>query len=94
MTFQRFGWPVATAHCRASLSAGFHRLRAAGDEEDPVEVARHLAGQPPGQFLRRLVFEMQAIGEGALVHLPLHGVEHIAVAVADIDRPSARSTRR
>ena len=44
-----------------------------------------LRGERARQFLGRLVLEMQAVGEGRLVHLPLHRVQHVAVAVADID---------
>ena len=67
------------------LDAGLHRLRPARHEEDAVEAARHAPGKRARQFLGRLVLEMQPVGEGRLVHLPLHRIEHVAVAVADID---------
>ena len=72
MTFQRFFWPVATAHWRASL-------RQDSTASEPPETKKILsrpsgilAGDPASQFLRRLVLEVQAVGEGHLVHLPLH----------------------
>ena len=71
------------------LDSQFDRLRAAGYEEYPVEVAGHSFGQSPGQFLRGLVFEMKPVGEGDAVQLPLHRVDHMAVSVADIDHHRA-----
>ncbi len=40
----------------------------------------------------RLVFEMQAIGEGRLFHLPAHRLKHVLVAVADIGDHRAAGT--
>ena len=66
------------------LDAGFGRFRAAGDEEYAIHALRQLAGQFPRQLFRRLILEMQPVSEGGLVHLALHGVENVAVGMADI----------
>ena len=94
ITFQRLAWPVATAHCRASL------MQDSTASEPPD--TKKMRSRPPGscsascarQFLGRLVLEMQPVGEGDAVHLPLHRLEHVAVAVADIDGDRRRSIRR
>ena len=78
ITSSGFGWPVATAHCRASLMQD-------STASEPPETKK-MRSRPPGmlrgelarQFLGRLVLEMQPVGEGGLVHLPLHRVEHVA----------------
>ncbi len=67
------------------LQAGFDRFGPAGDEEDLVHAFGQLFGGAAGQFFRRFVFEVETIGKGHAIHLPLHRLEHVAIAVADID---------
>ncbi|MNL13046.1 hypothetical protein D3C87_1339350 [compost metagenome] len=73
----------------SELQAGFDRLRPTGNEEDLVHTLGQFFGGTAGQFFRRLVFEVQAIGEGHAVHLPFHRLEHVAIAMADIDHHRA-----
>ena len=68
---------------------------------DPPETKKMLIGafrqfssKRSRKLLGRLVLEMQAIGEGRPFHLLLHGVEHVTVAMTDVDVPSRRSIRR
>ena len=72
------------------LEAGLHRLGAARDEEDAVQSRRQFFRNPLRQLFRRFVLEMQTIGEGNAVHLPLHRVEDMAIGMADIDHHRAR----
>ncbi len=62
----------------------FHRLGPAGDKKDAVQTPGHLFGQPRRHFFRCLGFEMQPVAKGRLLHLPLHGRQHVFVGVADI----------
>ena len=85
MIFQRCFWPIASAYWRANLRQDFDRFGAARDEEDLVHAIRHVAGNTPSQVLCRPVLEMQPVGEGHLVHLPLHRLKDVTVAVTNID---------
>ena len=65
------------------LQAGFHRFRAAGGEDDVLEVAARPGADGLGQFLGRVVAEVEAIGEGDLLQLGADGLAYLLVAVAD-----------
>ncbi len=71
------------------LDTGFDRFRTAGNEEYLVQPFRHTLGGHACQIFRRFVFKVQAIGEGHAVHLLFHGIEHVAIAMADIDHHRA-----
>ncbi len=87
--FPALALPGRNRPLAGELDAGFDRFRTAGNEEYLVQTFRHTLCGHACQIFRRFVFEMQAIGEGHAVHLLLHGIEHVAIAMADIDHHRA-----
>ena len=65
------------------------RRRAAGGEEDMVEIARRMAGDALGKLGRRLVHRVPGRVVGELHRLVVHDPRQLLAAVADIDAPHA-----
>ena len=71
------------------LDRGLGGLRPAGDEIDPVDVARCVGHQQVCQLFRRFRGEEAGMGKGQLADLLLHRLDHIGVGMAQAGHCSA-----
>ncbi len=69
---------------------GLHRRRAAGGEEDVIEIARCVRREPGGEFRRWLVHRVPRRVVGKRHRLVAHDVGEFGPAMADIHAPHAR----
>ncbi len=68
----------------SELDRGLRRLGAAGDEEGAIEAGPGELADQIGESDVGLALEEPGIGEGDVLGLRVHGLEHAAIAVAEI----------